>query len=333
MKHVKDRREQGDDPIEGEQHIIAAAGSSAVPRTRTRLTGDDLEARFDGWAIKRRQRRQERSEEDVARTMRRGAGVILGLGIVALVVTSGVSGEINGSTSAANTSRIDELQQQLVEIEAEPVDTNAGTAMAEVTDAAAADAKTVAVEQQEFSTLYYQASTQPTNNNGSPNKPMLQTAEHRKDLAPFFAESSYVVEGDAAYRWETVDPYDTTTQIDPRFAWYVRYDGAKAKNPDSYTWQVESVTPDLDQGEDATQPGSGQSAQVVWTCRDTQTKTVLAWASARYTRAGETGTFDKLELVVTSAGAQDAPTTGHDKSVTVPEIGELGQGTEAEEKK
>ena len=99
--------------------------------------------------------------------------------------------------------------------------------------------------------------------------------------------------------------------IDPRFPWYVRYEGLKASSPGAYAWSVESVMPDL-ATQDAT--GTTRTARVIWLCRDTAGGQVLAWANAAYSYDGKAGTFADLKVVVTAAGAehqQGASTTGN----------------------
>jgi hypothetical protein len=130
---------------------------------------------------------------------------------------------------------------------------------------------------------------------------MLAVAEHRRALAPYFSPKSYLVDDAEAYRWSTVDSFDAGTEIDPRYAWYVRYDGQTADDPGTYRWKLETVLPDLKRSSAAVPT---DSARVVWLCRDTATGEVLAWANGHYRYDGKTGVFDELEVVVTVAGAQ-----------------------------
>ncbi|MGW0901156.1 hypothetical protein ACWD0G_29975, partial [Streptomyces goshikiensis] len=166
---------------------------------------------------------------------------------------------------------------------------------------AAADAKKVASGEQTFATLYHQASVQPSPNNGAPNQATLEIIKHRRGMATLFSKGSFLVSDKEAYSTSSLAPFDATTEIDPRHAWYIRYDGQNAAAPSTYAWKVETVMPDL-----SAKDGSGATdqAKVVWLCRDTKSGEVLAWASARYVRNGTTGTFDHLALVVTAAGAQ-----------------------------
>src|SRR6184192_3107484 len=76
------------------------------PRTRGKLTGVELEARFHGWRSKRHTRRAARTSEDGARTLRRAIGSTMGAAIVALVVASAVTSNRFEATQSANAARI-----------------------------------------------------------------------------------------------------------------------------------------------------------------------------------------------------------------------------------
>ncbi|MFG2684021.1 hypothetical protein, partial [Streptomyces sp. NPDC048392] len=161
-------------------------------------------------------------------------------------------------------------------------------------------------------------------NNGAPNKAALEIIKHRRDMAPLFSRDSFLVSDKEAYSTSSLTPFDATTEIDPRHAWYIRYDGQNAAAPSTYAWKVETVMPDL-----SVKDGSGATnqAKVVWLCRDTKSGEVLAWASARYVRNGTAGAFDHLALVVTAAGAQyENPAIKMPAGSGVPEFS--GTGTQ-----
>lgn len=271
-------------------------------KERKKVSGTELETRFDGWRDHRREVREARTAEEGARVIRRGVSVLLGVGILAGVVFTGVSNHTYASSSSKNEATISELRAEHDQSKVVPKSEDIADEMVALNKAAADDAKAVRDAQQTYADLYYQAGRQSGFDNGAPNQAMLDTAEHRKDLAEYFDESSYLVDDDDAYTWQNVLPFDEATEIDPRFAWYVRYDGWEAADSASYTWSVETVMPEMDvlDGE-----VSADKARVVWVCRDAESETVLAWANAIYTYDGDDGTFSQLELVVTSSGAED----------------------------
>ena len=296
----------------------AAHGEPLAPKTRQHRTGAELESRFDDWSIRQREKIDARTPEDYARVLRRGLAAVMAVGVLALVVATGVTGERYDANRAFNEARMIELEAQVAEAETVPQGTDLAEQMSALTKAAAADAEQVARAQQTFAELHHEASSQPGPNNGAPNRAMREIAEHRRQLASLFSESSYLVEDEEAYSWSTATSFDATSEIDPRYAWYVRYDGQDAADPGTYMWSLETVMPDLDSQEAA---GATNRAQVVWLCRDAVTGEVLAWATARYTDDGTTGTFDELDVVTTATGARYRHTSGPPQNrTTVPEI-------------
>ncbi|MEU7317908.1 hypothetical protein [Streptomyces sp. NPDC007083] len=304
-----------------------------APATRRNLTGAELQARFDGWRDERRAKRDERTPEDTARTLRRGAGTVVGAGALALVVAFGVLGNSFETEGVDNDERIAALEAQVADAEALPEDTGAAEKLITLSETAAADAKKVAEAQQAFAGLYHRMGVEPDPGNGAPNHAATDMAEHRRTLAPFFDEGSYAAEDEDAYTWQNVMPFDEADEIDPRFAWYVRYDGSRASNAGAYTWTVETVTPDLDT-EDKT--GVTNSATVVWLCRETKSDEALAWARADYAydEAEKSGTFRDLDLVITAAGAKRRyPSVRKPKGRDVPERGGAGAKSGKSKKK
>ncbi|MEU0030651.1 hypothetical protein [Streptomyces sp. NPDC006335] len=273
----------------------------AVPKTREKVTGAELEERFAGWAMRQREKVQVRTPEDNARLIRRSVIAAMGVGILALVAVTGVAGESFKASKADNEAQIAQLKGQLDDAQSTPVPADAGAQLSRLTKAAATDAKKVAAGEQAFATLYHQTSVQPSPSNGAPNQAMLEIIKHRRDMAPLFSKDSFLVSDKEAYSTSSLTPFDATTEIDPRHAWYIRYDGENAAAPSAYAWKVETVMPDLSMKDVS---GMTNQAKVVWLCRDMKSGAVLAWASARYARNGTSGTFDHVALVVTAAGAQ-----------------------------
>lgn len=294
----------------------------AAPKTRKKVTGAELEERFAGWTMRQRERVQARSPEDNARLIRRCMTAAMGIGILALVVATGVAGESFKASTADNEVQIIQLKEHLDDAQSAPVKADGGAQLSKLTEAAATDAKKVASGEQTFATLYHQASVQPSTNNGAPNQATLEIIKHRRDMAPLFSEGSFLVSDKEAYSTSSLTPFDATTEIDPRHAWYIRYDGQNAAAPSTYTWKAETVMPDLSTKD---RSGATNQAKVVWLCRDTKSGEVLAWASARYVHNGATGAFDHLALVVTAAGAQyDNHAIKMPAGPAVPELSDMG---------
>lgn len=161
----------------------------------------------------------------------RAAAVVTGAAIVALVATSAATRDNVEAQRSANDAAIAARQARLAAAEAAPETAGLQARLRKLSRAAATDAAKVRDAQQAYAPLYYDASRQPTAENGTPNTAMLLTAEHRKALAPLFDPKSSVVDDRDAYSWHNVLPFDEDTRIDPRFAWYVRYDGEDASPP------------------------------------------------------------------------------------------------------
>lgn len=296
-----------------------------APATRRTFSGVELEARFEHWRDERRGKQDARTPEDDARRMRRGLSVAMGVGILALAVVSALTGQGFEASQARNDGRIAQLESEMQKAQVVPVDPDLSGKMTRLAETAARDAGKVADAQQVFSELHYRASTEPSAGNGTPNTAMLQIVEHRTVVAPLFDDRTYLANEKEAYSPSSITPFDPSTQIDPRFAWYVRYDGTKASPPDAYTWTVETVMPDLDARDAA---GVARTAQVVWLCREVGTDRVLAWANASYTPNGGHGTFKDLDVVVTAAGHEHQQGAGQEPNAPkVPEISGPATGT------
>ncbi|PUB32480.1 hypothetical protein C8K30_1011006 [Promicromonospora sp. AC04] len=273
--------------------------AAAVPcRHRTAA---ELEARFDDWVMRQRRGATARTSQDRSGSLRRVFAATMGVGMVALAVAMGVTGESYDASRARNEARLVELGRQAAAAETIAQDRDHAGQVPALSKAAASDAEEVVTAQQAFAGLYRAASRQPSPNNGTPNRTMRDLAEHRRELAPLFRTSAYLVGDQEAYSWSTAASFDAASEIDPRYAWYVRYDGRVPADPRTYTWSLATVMPDL---ESLYASGTTNQAQVVWLCRDTVTDKVLAWASARYTHDGTAGVFDKLEVTTTTTGMQ-----------------------------
>ncbi|QNE18084.1 hypothetical protein F1D05_09540 [Kribbella qitaiheensis] len=281
-----------------------------------KLTGADLEKQFTNWSVRRRDRRTERAAartpEIRAQAARSGIAVMLGLALAATAVVSAVSRTAYEHQAAANAARIDALQNQTpgtATAPASPVKPVDATALATLSARASQAAREVADKQQDYAVLFRAVNNAPSAGNGSPSETVLKTVSHRKALARYWDPKSFVVEDSLAYAFTTT-PYFGRDEIDPRFPWYVRYDGLKVSDPRSYSWTVESVMPTIDA------PGT---ARVVWVNRNLHA-TVLAWASAVYTDS--TRVFSRLDLVVTAAGGPHQYARSNAEADKSPELGQ-----------
>ena len=297
-----------------------AVGRPRGRTTRSRTSGAELEARFDQWREARRTRRTARTPVQAARGRRRIVAAVLGAGILALVLVQGVTTSRDDREIASNEERISALALQVRQATAVPVDDRGGERLATTAEAASTAGRAVATEQQAFADLYRRATTEPGPGDGSPNQAALDMVRHRQSLAPFFDPNTFIARDSEVSVWQNVAPYEEATQIDPRYAWYVRYDGVSASPATASTWTLETVTPVLDTKRQLVAP---DEVTVVWLCRDAQTGAVLAWARSRflYDAAARRGSFGRLELNITTRGAE------HQQQSTADPRLETGSGT------
>ncbi|MFE4334024.1 hypothetical protein ACFRQM_32815 [Streptomyces sp. NPDC056831] len=297
-------------------------GKPVAPRTHRKVTGVELEERFTGWTMRQREKVQAHTPEDNARLIRRGAAAAMGAGILALVVATGVTGAGFKMTKAENEARFIQFEGKLTDARSTPVGADAGAQLSKLTETAAADAGKVATGQQVFAELYHQSSIHPGPNNGAPNQATLDIIKHRREMTPLFSKDSFLIDDKEAYSKSSVTPFDATSEIDPRYAWYIRYDGQDAADPSTYAWKVETVMPDLSPKGTS---GATNQAKAVWLCRDTKSGAVLAWASAVYTYDGKGGLLSGLDVVVTAASAEHQnPASKKPDGSDVPELGDSG---------
>ncbi len=314
-------RRMGDEPSPEPEHT----GQSA-PASRSRISGAELETRFDRWRSARRNQRIADIAGDHARTWRRGFAWAMGVGAVVLVAASGVTRDDFEADRAGNAARIAQLERLLEEAQAVPDDAAAAERLTALAAAATAAAAAVAQAQQGFAELHHRSSVEQDTHNGAPNDAMTATAEHRRALSGYFAEGSYLAEDKDAYTWQNVLPFDATTEIDPRFAWYLRYDGWEASDPSAYAWDVETVMPEVGS---LKLSGAADRTRVVWLCTDTATGEVLAWATAIFSFAEQSGLFDDLSVTITAAGAaHQHPAVQDDDNVRILEINGLSAAGE-----
>ncbi|SIO86929.1 hypothetical protein BQ8420_14330 [Nocardiopsis sp. JB363] len=256
------------------------------------MTGAELESAFDGWAIEKRAQLAARTPEDNARALRKAGVATIGAVVLALLAVAAVSEEDYRTQQAENSERIASLTHEVAQAEKPRDHEESKAALTALATDVSEKAESVAKEQQGFIDLYLRAASAPALGDGAPSTEMEDVAEHRRTLSPYFADETLVLDDAEAYQWSTAVSHGPGT-IDPRYAWYVRHDGRTPSPESASTWAVESAMPVV---------GEESLAHAVWTCTDTKTEDVLAWASADFD--GETGTFVDLDLVVTTAGAE-----------------------------
>ncbi|GAA1457664.1 hypothetical protein NE857_21340 [Nocardiopsis exhalans] len=269
---------------------------AANRRPVRRMSGAELESAFDGWAIEKRAQLAARTPEDNARALRKAGVATIGTLILTLLAAAAVSEEGYRAQQAENSERIASLTQEVAHAEEPRNDEESKAALTALATDVSEKAESVAKEQQGFIDLYLRAASAPTPGDGAPSPEMEEVAEHRRALAPYFADETLVLDDTEAYQWSTAVSHGPGT-IDPRYAWYVRHDGRTPSPESASIWAVESAMPVV---------GEESMAHAVWTCTDTKTEDVLAWASADFD--GETGTFVDFALVVTTAGAEHLST-------------------------
>lgn len=312
------------DPTEDTEEGTAEAESeqSAAPSGRRRwstrpptekVTGAQLEARFDDWSSGVRDKLAARTPDQNGALGRRVAAVALVLALIGVGALASTQRNAHEAAHSANAERIHQLEVDL-EVAKAPVETK--DVKAEVTDLSVevtSAARAVATGQQRYAQLYYTSDNTASPGNGEPTQADLDIASHRRTLAKHFDKDSFQVKDDAeAYLWTSVVDVDPD-KVDPRYEWYIRYDGRKVADPKSYTWQVETAMPDV------SVPGR---ARVIWVCRTSQGE-VLAWATAIYDSGSKV--FDDLELVVTTTGQENSQTLGPGTGPKVPDVGDLSE--------
>ncbi|WP_394941124.1 hypothetical protein [Psychromicrobium sp. YIM B11713] len=281
------------------------------PEQKAPVEGAILEAKFDGWIKARSEKKAARTSEMKSRSARRVIGVGLGCVLAGMAALTSLATSALDQQSVKNAAEISQLQSTAGEAQeqqsAKPIE---AAAIAALTTRASKAATKVAEGQQAYAVLYAAMNNVKSKGNGTPSVEALAIAKHRKDLAAAWDTASFVVDPKLAYAWTTV-PYFLRDQIDPRFPWYVRFDGLKASDPKTYAWNVKSVMPKLDA------PGT---VRVVWACAQ-QDSTVLAWASAIYTDyTDKVGTFSQLNVVTTAKGAEHLSMTDAAKAELLPEL-------------
>lgn len=294
-------------------------------RERHRVTGRELAERARARHEARVQAREARTDDERGRRQALIIGGVVGaIAVTTMVIAGGKSSALDDQIARTQT-QIDQLNAALTDASATPqaAPTEVAATLTQLVQNATIAATRVRDAQQDFARLFY-AANDHVGTDGAPSDEARATAAHRTALQPFFDPESLLVSDDDIASWQNVDPFDDLTQIDPRYPWFIYWDGDTAASPSSYEWSVTSVMPVLtEDGEQA----STMQARVIWQCQLAQTKTVLAVVSAIFTASNETatsspspamgatstvrppvplnkaGVFSDVSLMVTPAGA------------------------------
>jgi hypothetical protein len=281
-----------------------------------KVTGEQLQERMAQAREQRAERRENRTEAQQTKILRRNVLIAGGLAVIAMGAGMGISSQHTATASAENEQRISELrselsnQKQSASAQGKKSQTSLDPLIAGMT----ADAEHVTSLQLAYLGLVRKASQNEGDANGGSTPELEAIADHRADLAPYFTDKD-LIGGKDAGSYSSIDPFDPGTQIDPRWPWYVRYDGEKASTTKGSTWTLEAATPTTGAAGQGIPEGFGSQGTATWVCRDAKTHTALAWAQADYTLGGEDlasgvhGQFSNLEVTTTQAGTKHLPTT------------------------
>jgi hypothetical protein len=282
---------------------------------RTKVTAEDLEARFAARLAERQARKAARAPRGMSVLVRTVVASAMGVGIIGFGLGINTANVQHAAGLKANQDKAASLTGAL---EAVSPASGKDTPQKVTGGLAAAQKRSdeLAAAQQEFAVIAYAGNAEPGTNDGRPKPAVLKSLEHRKVLAGFFAPESLVLTDAQAYSFRTEDLLGPG-RIDPRQPWFTRYEPApgatgaarNASDPTSYAWKTVSVT----------LSGSPGVMSVVWTNTDAGTGELLAWATARY--SVDTGTFrnltvnrttkgDSQQLKPETAGAAPATTKG-----------------------
>lgn len=268
----------------------------------------DIKARHDARKAKKEKKKAAVSTRQKKVRRVRALWCTLGAGLVVTAFIGSQTTQTFEATNAANADRIADLTAQ-TEAGPETVEVVTSQDLLDLSDAARAKADDLVAAQNEFGVLAQKMNADITSGkgNGAPTKSYNAFIEHRKDLAGYFEAEAMTAADEDVYSFTTA-PYLDADEIDPRLPWYVRYDGTKASDPDSYGWEVETVMPDTEEPDEAT---------VVLVSRDSKDEP-LAWAQMTYMK--KTEKFTDLSLIITAAGGQhvDPGTKTDDDGVPEP---------------
>ncbi|HEU5223069.1 MAG TPA: hypothetical protein VFU07_05235 [Candidatus Lumbricidophila sp.] len=266
---------------------LKARTSAARARAKTRVTPEELLAKQ---AAKTAARSGAQS--------RVRASTCVGVALMLVAATAAISASQIASNSerklAEGNAHIDQLTGHVDYLKGA---SSTGTGKTGGTAAPLADVSAVLEQareagnkvaelQNQFPALL--ASNSASAGNGAPSQGVLAAVAHRKDLAPFFAPGTYLLDDSVVYS-ATSELGLGPKQIDPRLQWFDRIPSAGA-----YRWRVAAVT--------GSESGSPSLSEVSWLCEDSASGQLLGWAVGTWSK--DTKSFTKLTVGTTVTGDQ-----------------------------
>ena len=294
-----DQDGSGDEPDE-----VDGSGTRSGDARPHAPTADELEGRYLTWRTARRDIRAARTSDERSRGRRRVAGVLAAVALIGIVTVSGLDARSQNAAVATSDQSVRALDDRATALAEQAASASARpSALVDLQTRAAAAAKRVAAGQQAYTALAVKGYTtaRSTSANGAPDAVAAAVINHRRALAADWSADSLVVDDADAYTFSTQDALGG--QMDPRYSWFVRYDGGRPSDPSTWGWQVRSIAP---AAVDTTDAAADQTdtATVVWTATQ-KDGTVLAWASALW--HADTRVFDTLSVTLTAQGLALAP--------------------------
>lgn len=263
------------------RRIAAVQHSQDAPAAKVRPTGRSA----GGWL------RRSAFEGTLVLTT---VGLLVVTGAVYFGTWTGTQAHEQAMVEVADSEKLANLETDALTIE--DTDATAPQALAEQLDRQLADARKAADEiaalQTQFGVLEGDATP---GENGAPSSGFLASVEHRRLLAPYFDEATFLIDAEMIYSPTSIFDELGDEEVDPRTAWYVRFgENGKVASGTSYSWQTASVV---------VADENVNYVDVLWVCRDAQTNAVLAWARGSYDR--ELGHFVSLQVANTALGDRE----------------------------
>lgn len=289
-------------------------GVTAAAPKRTKLSAEDMEAKFAARRAERHARTAGRPPGELNKLVRGGVAAMLGVGLIGMALGMSGAASSHEAAVAANESKIVSLQDAVASLAPE-AGGETSEALASGLEETLKRSDELAAAQQQFAVIAHAGNDEPGTGDGRPKDSALKALDHRKALAAFFAPQALTLSDAEAYSFRTenlLGPGD----MDPRLPWYMRYEATgdqgsnqKVADPAGYSWRTASV--DLS--------GTPGVMTVVWTNTDSQSGDLLAWTTARYDT--ESSTFSSFSFYKT--------TRGESQQLQVGTAGDETQGVDA----
>lgn len=215
-----------------------------------------------------------------------GCAFLVGAGVVSLATNATLQGF--AADHVTNQQRILQAESELASLPVNESITRDDYAARVVEAASSAEqaGRAVAELQQQYADLLYTGNAENADDAG-PQHAYEAALRHQNDLAPYFAEHTYLADaGDSLVEGD----------IDPRFPWYIGYeaDGVTVAPPATSTWALTGVNPTKTAG----------VFEVTWTNRNPATGDLYAWAVADFDSRAEV--FGDLTVGKTTLGDRSA---------------------------